>query len=95
MVVQKKKMINPQLSNHIILQTLAIFIDKIGYQVDNGKEIFISDKQLESMTKTGQIQVDRHETKPGFVIRYFPNKTIQGVESTSNPKKTFVLQNRG
>ena len=78
---------NPQLSNHIILQTLAILINKIGDHVDNGKELYISDKQLESMTKTGQIQVDRHDKDPGFVIRYFPNKTIPGVEFTASITK--------
>ena len=75
--------INPQLSNHIILQTLAMLVNKIGYQFENGKELFISDKQLEAMTKTGQLQVDRHDKKAGFVIRYFANNTIQGIESTT------------
>jgi len=75
---------NPQQSNYVILQTLAILINKIGYQTETGKEIFISDDQLQTMTNLGQIQVDRHSKDPGFVIRYFSNKTISGIESTTS-----------
>jgi hypothetical protein len=69
--------LNPQQLQQI-LQVLALMIQKQGYPVDGGHEIFVSDEALATVSPHGQVQALRHGEKAGFCIRYLSNRTIEG-----------------
>jgi hypothetical protein len=59
-----------------LIQTLALVIDRLGYSIPGGKEVFISDEKLTTIPATAQVQVERHPTEPGYCVRYFSNQVI-------------------
>lgn len=63
-------------NQQFLLQALAFLIDNFGYRVAGGKELFFADEKIAALGEEGQLQVGRHPDKPGFCVRYFPNRTI-------------------
>ena len=63
-------------NQQLLLQALAFLIDNLGYRIAEGRELFFADEKIAALGGEGQLQVGRHPEKPGFCVRYFPNRTI-------------------
>lgn len=60
----------------VIVASLAFLIDRLGYRVPGGMELLFLDEKLNSLPPEGQVTVARHADKPGWCLRYIPNRTI-------------------
>ena len=75
----------------VLLQALALLISKLGYGCPGGKEMYFSDTLVRKLSPYGQLQVDKHPEKPGFVVRYIHNTTIPGKGKVIEPSEPTPL----
>jgi hypothetical protein len=75
----------------VLLQALALLIGKLGYGCPGGKELYFSDDIVRKLSPYGQLMVDRHPEKPGFVVRYIHNTTIPGKGKVIEPVEPTPL----
>ena len=77
--------------NHqqVIIQALALLLNEFGDPIPVGKEIYFSDVVISGLSPHGQIQVDRHPEKPGFIVRYLANQTIDGEFKIIEPMESL------
>jgi hypothetical protein len=65
---------------------LALVVRKYGTRVPGGAwEVFISDEDVRTMSPHGQLQQQRDQERGGVFLRYFPNATIEGEGTFSDP----------
>lgn len=65
---------------------LALVVRKYGKRAPGGAwEVFISDEDVRTMSPHGQLQQQRDQEKQGIFLRYFPNATIEGEGTFSDP----------